>query len=276
MSRLTKLLWKLRSSHPRPGQKLVFLHLPKTGGTTLHSQIARQFAPERIFPGRWPGLKSALAEFGSDYDLFSGHFSATEINLIPGPTYRVTVLRDPRQRLLSLYYFFQRQPAHVVAAAAGMSDCLQAAQTHDLLEFLRHDAAAAATDNTMAKTLAGDVSAAPFTVVDVRQPVRLTEADVVDRAIANLEHFNVIGFTEHLDDAFRDVARDWGFPPVKALPQVNARTKDCPNLLKPTREQPITRAIEEELDRLTVLDRAVFEQARLIQNRRLRGLSRAA
>ena len=277
MSRLTKLIRKLRASHPRPGEKLVFLHLPKTGGTTLHTQIACQFSSERIFPGRFPGLKTSLAEHGSDYDFFSGHFNATEINLIPGPLYLVTVLRDPRERLVSLYYFFRRQRADRIAPAMrGTIECVRLAQTHDLLGFLRHGDVAIVTDNTMARTLSGDASAAPRTVVEGGQTVRLTGADVVSRAVANLERFNIIGFTENLDDAYRAVANDWGFPPVTSLPHINTRTEDRSYLLKPAREQPITRAIKDELDRLTVLDREVIAHAWAIQDRPMGVHRRAA
>jgi hypothetical protein len=141
---------------------------------------------------------------------------------------------------------------------------------------LRHSGVAIATDNAMARTLSGDVSAAPYTLVEGGRTVRLTGADVVSRAMANLERFNIIGFTEYLDDAYRTVANDWGFSPVTSLPHINTRTEDCSHLLKPVREQPITRAINDELDRLTVLDREVIAHAWAIQNRPMRVHRRAA
>ena len=278
MSRLTTLLRKLRARHPRPGEKLVFLHLMKTGGTALHVQLAGQFASERIFPGRLPGLESSLRQFGADYDFFSGHFNAAEVDLIPGPKYLMTVLRDPAERLISLYYFFRRQPPEVLAdAPSDVRASLEVSQTHDLLGFLRHKSSVWSTDNSIARMLAGDVSAEPYEIVEGGRRSRLSGADVLERAIATLERFQVVGFTDSLDDAYRAVAGDWGFPPVKRrLPRCNTRHEDLPHLLKPVREEPITPAIEAEIARLTVLDRQVMAHARAMQDERFHGFRRAA
>jgi hypothetical protein len=152
------------------------------------------------------------------------------------------------------------------------------ALSYDLLNFLRKSTAedVAGVDNAMARQLAGNVSSSPYQVVEGGRRLRLSGEDVVERAVASLERFQLIGFTESLDEAYRALASDWAFRPVTSLPRCNSRTEDLPHLLKPVREEPITPAIEAELDRLTVLDRQVMAHARAIQNRRLFGHKRAA
>ena len=95
-------------------KRLVFLHLPKTGGTALHQQLLTNFRPEEVCPIRFSRLVEQPREALERYVFFSGHFNFDHVRHIPGETYVVTVLREPRQRILSNYYFWKRHRAEVV------------------------------------------------------------------------------------------------------------------------------------------------------------------
>ena len=89
--------------------KLVFLHHPKTGGTTLHHMLLKAFDPKEVCPERFNGLRHWPAGELAGYRFFSGHFDLPSVRLIPGRKKIVTMIREPVARLISLYYF---QRAH--------------------------------------------------------------------------------------------------------------------------------------------------------------------
>jgi hypothetical protein len=91
---------------------IVFIHLQKTGGTSLRVMLERQFPADR----RCPVLEDKLhllsvAELGR-YDFFAGHFDRSSLRFIPREDIKtVALFREPRARLISLYRFFRSHPA---------------------------------------------------------------------------------------------------------------------------------------------------------------------
>ena len=246
------------------GRKLVFLHLPKTGGTTLHHHFSAAFTPEEICPERFSNLQAIPAETLAAYRYFSGHFNFEQVRLVPGPSYVVTVLRDPAERILSTYYFWKRHRPEVVRShnLAGPA----AARATDLLGFLKSDDPAVrdAIENTMARYLAGGVNITAegaYAFPNGGTSVLVTDMEVVHRATGNLMAVDHFGFTSQLGEVYAKVAWEFGMKRVPQLAKLNTRDSDSPDL-EPIEIEPITPAIRVELDRLTVLDRMLYRLAR--------------
>jgi Sulfotransferase family len=87
---------------------VVFLHVPKTAGSSLASMLAANFAPERVYTPKLHGeLKVRAAHDLADFDFISGHFDWSELAAIPGPMQIVSLMREPVQRALSLYWYLR-------------------------------------------------------------------------------------------------------------------------------------------------------------------------
>jgi len=88
--------------------KVVFIHVQKTGGTSLRRALSKHFPAEEICEERFNKLREWAPEELNRYRLFAGHFSFSSLTHIPGPKIIITLLREPRARLLSYFNYVKR------------------------------------------------------------------------------------------------------------------------------------------------------------------------
>jgi Sulfotransferase family/Domain of unknown function (DUF4214) len=125
------------AAHDLEEQKLVFLHLPKTGGTTLHDLLIQHFDDNVICPERFNGLRHYAAGELARYRYFSGHFDLPTVKLIPGQKRVITMLREPIARLISLYYFQRAHKADVIEL--NNLELARLANKYSMADFFRAD-----------------------------------------------------------------------------------------------------------------------------------------
>jgi hypothetical protein len=92
-------------------ETIVFIHMQKTGGTTLRALLKGQFPADRVCPVRVDKLHLlSVAELGQ-FDFFAGHFDRSSIRFIPREEIKtVALFREPRARLISFYRFLRSHP----------------------------------------------------------------------------------------------------------------------------------------------------------------------
>jgi len=98
---------------------LIFLHIPKTAGTTLNRIIEWQYNPLSIFTVDPHRIRATVQRFRTLSEdrrrrlrVVRGHlFYGIHEYLPQGATY-ITMLREPVARLLSSYFFILRRPLH--------------------------------------------------------------------------------------------------------------------------------------------------------------------
>jgi hypothetical protein len=87
-----------------------FLHVPKTGGSWLSAAIRTSLPPHEFYevPSERVG-HVPVSLLLKRYSVVAGHFSVAQLPPYLGETF--TVLRDPVDRVVSLYHFYREQLA---------------------------------------------------------------------------------------------------------------------------------------------------------------------
>jgi len=167
-------------------KKLVFLHIPKTAGSSVGQFFDAQYLPTQIchiYNGNVKEqLQSALAE--DSIRFIRGHFGLYKALLeqLPNPDIFVfTFLREPILRVISLYNHMQRMQSE------GHKNRMQ--DVHSLSDFL-----ALKTDyNEQTRYLSGIQNKALF----LENPEQGFK-----NALQNLEQLNFIGLNEWMKEDF--------------------------------------------------------------------------
>jgi hypothetical protein len=179
------------------------MHLHKTGGTTLSKVIDAMYSPDQVFSIQGKRFRESIEDFKSfppfrraRFKVVKGHMFFGLHLFIPRPSFYITLLRHPLERIRSLYYWALERPNvpyHKQVTDRGMS----------MEQFLESGLAPAA-DNGMVRFLSGcDVDTVPYG--------RCTD-DLLDVAKQNLsEWFPVFGLTERFDETLILLKRALGW-----------------------------------------------------------------
>lgn len=101
--------------------RVVFLHIPKTAGQSVHSYLVNAFGSDNVFPARvnhqfYQYSRSELLA----YQIFSGHFDWSLLDCLPEPVFTFTILRDPIDRIVSFYLYLRREASKLEPAALNL------------------------------------------------------------------------------------------------------------------------------------------------------------
>ena len=93
-----------------PFPPIVFLHIPKTAGQTIHNELARAVGRQGVSPIRvHTQALSPKAQLPAGYRLYSGHIDWEALDQIPKPRFVFSILRDPRERIASFYFYLLKE-----------------------------------------------------------------------------------------------------------------------------------------------------------------------
>jgi len=89
---------------------IIFLHIPKTAGQSVHAFLKAGIPAAEICPARenWQLTGTSIAELRR-YRLFSGHLDWVQLDCVGGNPFIFTILREPVERILSFYFFLRRE-----------------------------------------------------------------------------------------------------------------------------------------------------------------------
>lgn len=89
---------------------IVFLHIPKTAGQSVHHFLQALVGADQVAPARVNDQLSLLSipELRR-YRLFSGHLDWALLDCIQPPKFVFTILRNPVDRILSFYFYLRAE-----------------------------------------------------------------------------------------------------------------------------------------------------------------------
>ena len=109
------------------GKKLIiFIHIPKTGGTTLNEIFKRSYAENEIYDhipveAMNEHFSQLKAENKKVIKAISGHHFYGIHDLFAKPYTYFTMMRNPIERVISLYYFLKTYPGYYEENMKNMS-----------------------------------------------------------------------------------------------------------------------------------------------------------
>ncbi len=228
-------------SQAAPDSRLIFLHVPKSAGTTLWLILRRQYSPRAVLRVDDPALIAALTqEQWDEARVLLGHFPYGIPVRWPPPTATITVLRDPLERLLSHYGHAARTPDHLLVRKA-LAETGGGLTLEDYL-----DAGIPSLDNEQTRMLAGpEALALPFGACD---------REVFEAAKRHLtDDIAVTGLTERFDETLLLLQGMFGWnPPCYVAENVGTS--------RPAREA-VPPKILPRLSKMTQWDRELYALA---------------
>jgi len=247
---------------------LYHLHIPKAAGTTLYDLLRTRFPRRKRCPVRVSLLdliRIPRRRFAA-FDLVGGHleFGYHLPEYMGRPVRTVTLLREPRSHLLSLYKQVMQEPLDPVRAYVDV-------HCPTVEDFFFDPQMAAYVANPQARFLA--VAERRFTPVVLERLRGATPAEVpaivqqaaddcptpspaetLDRARARLAECFFVGLVERFDESSDRLRTALGWPAFRRTESRNVSS------VKVAEGRPSKRLLD-RLDELTQIDRVLYDEA---------------
>ncbi len=169
----------------------IFLHIPKTAGTTLIKILRKQYGRRKTFSiyGNPTSVAAdsfcALSQKTRDkYRLLQGHWPYGMHEKFSGETRYISIMREPVGRLISEYYYILRTPYHYLHSTLVNDNV-------SLDEFLTSDLTIE-LDNSQLRLIAGCEKNIPFGGITSKH-LDLAKKHIKDK-------FFVVGLMSHFDE----------------------------------------------------------------------------
>ena len=197
-----------------------FMHVPKTGGNTLAWTLTTLLPSLRIAPSPALGVWTHRgAEIGG-YDLYAGHFDYDFVEEV-GAGFRMTTLRHPVARMVSLYDFWRGfRDEEIEAITRQVPDNgPRFASAVGFDEFLRHPTpfVRGHVENGMTRQLLGRA----YDALSSDRPATISVAS------RRLGSFDWIGVTERFGDSLAKLSGLVGVDIPTDTPRLNSSYDDA-------------------------------------------------
>jgi hypothetical protein len=184
----------------RNGRTAIFVHIPRTAGTTLHRIIERHYPARRLY-SLGPVAQADIQRFNAmepakrrQYRMIKGHLPFGKPENVEGPVAWMTLLRAPLERAVSFFRYVRGHPSHYLNTAVD--------RNMDLATFVS-SRKPRMMDNAQTRMLSGAWLDPPFGACT---------GELLAKAKDNLEErFDVVGLTEHFDESLLLLRRCFGW-----------------------------------------------------------------
>jgi hypothetical protein len=194
-------------------QTVIFLHIGKTGGTTLRKILHRNIGPSEILLVRNPSRTPARLRREETLDLFAaipeadrarprlieGHTIFGLHRFVPRPSTYITLLRHPVALAVSQYNWVRSDPTHWLHQQARAMTIDEYVDSGISLEI----------DNGQTRAISGDTTTAYGDCS--RETLEIAKQNIED-------HFSVVGLIERFDESLLLLRRAFGWSRLHYVP----------------------------------------------------------
>jgi hypothetical protein len=198
-------------------RKILFNHIPKTGGVTLRIILNRVYGPENIFLIKSTNIGGSIETFSkysdSERDKFTaiaGHGAGLFSGWLTEP-YRITIVREPVALFLSQYYYLKTRKD------SGFYEQVHPLQTiEDYIEF----AIGNGQDNLLTRYLSNSIQFLADPGINV--PEMSTEGDkFCEKALGSLREYDTIIDLDDFDAGIYALAKRLGWRKIPVYRPAN-------------------------------------------------------
>ena len=238
--------------HDQAAETVIFLHLPKTAGTTLHRILDKEYPG----PATFTIGPDAYADIDRFYELpaaelrylrlLRGHMPFGLHRQLPQPARYFTMLRDPVERVISYYYFIRRTPEHYLYQTLQATGWDLAALLNSQLPVMM--------DNGQTRLLSGVWGDVAYG--------KMSESHLTLAQRHLSEHFAVVGLQEQFDSSLLLMQQAFGWRRIEYEKHNVTRNR-------PLREE-LSAATLQAIRDANLIDIQLYEYARQMFKRQLR------
>jgi len=175
-------------------QSIIFLHIHKAGGTTLHDIILQNYKKSESFYTEASRFRKSTYDFinldnneKKQYKIIRGHMYFGIHKYLPQEATYISMLRDPVERLISNYFFYLKNNPQQRKKNFTLKDYILKSQ-----ELKREDI----VNNLQTRLISG------YDFHNKITPIGKTTREMLEQAKSNIiNHFSVAGLTEYFDES---------------------------------------------------------------------------
>ena len=235
-------------------RKLLFNHIPKTGGVTLRIILNRVYGIDKVFLISSTNIGESLSMFGNltdkDRDLFdvvAGHGAELFAPMLKDP-FRITILREPLALFVSQYHYLRTR------TDSGFYDAVRPLQ--NLEEYIDF-AVKNGQDNLLTRYLSDSLKFLANTD-EVIPDMRKSGDDLLVQAIHNLQGYDAVIDLDDFDAGVFALAHKLGWKKIPVYRKANTN-KNNPGV------ETLDPELRKQLQELLKYDLALYSMFKEMQ-----------
>jgi len=259
----------LVEDYQKEEKKFIFLHIQKTAGTSFQNMLVDAYENNRVYHEHGDSIASKKFDEILQFKVFAGHFNYDSLEKFPFKDRNLfTILRDPSDRIISLYNFWR---AHE-SSAKGYHLGMDMARKHSLAEFLRQSYIKESSHvwNHITWCIMGRKKWGEWKILMRETPFQERQAllnQFQNEIKLRLKDFIFIGFQDKFEESVKNIFELMGKPQPKmrhdhSIEQLSKKTSSIKLLKKiiPNKNESY------EIQKMTEIDVIVYKESKKMFN----------